>query len=275
MKKVKKSAYTLILIATCLIASPFMIHKILKSDNGSEKNPETSAMAENSQPDTPESVPETPENDSAENPGNPDVSADSMTDMALFTTSDVSYFDDALFIGDSRTVGIKEYGIFKKSDFFCSVGMSASQINDEKIDGLYFDEKIDSKQYGKVYIMLGINEVGNDIEYTLTAYRAIVEKIKVHQPEALIYLQGNLHVAASAETEYINNTAINNLNSRIASLADNKRVFYVDINEVYDDDYGYFMESYTSDGIHPLAMYYTQWCDWLCTKTIVKDEAPV
>lgn len=275
MKKVKKSAYTLILIATCLIASPFMIHKILKSDNGSEKNPETSAMAENSQPDTPESVPETPENDSAENPENPDVPADSMTDTASFTTSDVSYFDDALFIGDSRTVGIKEYGIFKKSDFFCSVGMSASQINDEKIDGLYFDEKIDSKQYGKVYIMLGINEVGNDIEYTLTAYRAIVEKIKVHQPEALIYLQGNLHVAASAETEYINNTAINNLNSRIASLADNKRVFYVDINEVYDDDYGYFMESYTSDGIHPLAMYYTQWCDWLCTKTIVKDEAPV
>ena len=213
-------------------------------------------------PDTPDIQPDEP---------TPDENVPDGTDIS-FATSDVSYFDDALFIGDSRTVGIMEYGTFTNSDYFCSVGMSAYRIDEEEINGMNFDQMIDHKQYGKVYIMLGVNEVGNDAEVTLTAYRAIVEKIKVHQPNALIYIQGNLHVSADAQTDTINNNALNYLNSRLASLADNKRVFYIDINEVYDDEYGCFTASYTSDGIHPLAMYYKKWCEWLCTKTIVAEE---
>lgn len=257
MKKLKKSAYTLILMATCFIASPVIIHKIWKSSE-TKKPVSTPSASDNSKPDSPEVT--TEETQSAtENTAEPVVS---------FATSDVSYFDDALFIGDSRTVGIQEYGTLQNADYFCSVGMSAYQIDDEEIDGITFDEKIDKKQYGKVYIMLGVNEVGNDIEVTKTAYRAIVEKVKVHQPDAVIYLQANLHVSYSAENDVINNSAINNLNSVIESLTDNKRTFYIDINDVYDDDYGNFTESYTSDGIHPLGMYYTKWCEWLCTKTI-------
>ena len=32
--------------------------------------------------------------------------------------------NDALFIGDSRTVGLMEYSGISEADFFCSVGMS-------------------------------------------------------------------------------------------------------------------------------------------------------
>ncbi|MDE6783967.1 MAG: hypothetical protein K2J26_01120, partial [Ruminococcus sp.] len=186
-----------------------------------------------------------------------------------FVQSELSYFDDALFIGDSRTVGIKEYGTFVNSDFFCSVGLAASNIDSEYVNGTNFDSIIKSKQYGKVYIMLGINEVGNDFEFTMNEYRKIVERVRTNQPNAIIYIQGNLHVAYSAETTAINNERINYLNSRLATLADDSKIFYIDINEVYDDSSGYLTESYTSDGIHPLARYYMQWCDWLCTKTIV------
>lgn len=266
MQKFKKSAYTFILVATCFLASPFIFHKIWKSSSDATKPVNNSSVADENQP--PEySTPDTPPDDVQsviDVPAEPVIS---------FGTSDISYFDDALFIGDSRTVGIKEYGTFKNSDYFCSVGMSAYRIDEEEIDDMTFDDAIDQKQYGKVYIMLGINEVGNDSESTLTSYRAIVEKIKVHQPNALIYIQGNLHVSASAESDTINNNALDYLNSRLASLADNKRVFYIDINEVYDDDNGCFMESYTSDGIHPLGMYYKKWCEWLCTKTILQEDS--
>lgn len=263
MKKLKKSAYTLILMATCFVASPVIIHKIWKSSE-TKKPVSTPPVSDNSKPDS------SPENTSEEIPATTENTAEP---VVSFATSDVSYFDDALFIGDSRTVGIQEYGTLKNADYFCSVGMSAYQIEDEEIDGMTFDKKIDEKQYGKVYIMLGINEVGNDIEVTKTAYRAIVEKIKVHQPDAVIYLQANLHVSYSAESDVINNSAINNLNSVIESLTDNKRTFYININEVYDDEYGNFTESYTSDGIHPLGMYYTKWCEWLCTKTISLEDS--
>ena len=92
------------------------------------------------------------------------------------------------------------------------------------------------------------------------------------QPEALVFLQANLHVSASAEDKVINNSGINSLNNAIATLADDKRVFYIDINELYDDDHGALNEGYTSDGVHPVAMYYTQWCEWLCTKTVPVPE---
>ncbi|MCM1133058.1 MAG: GDSL-type esterase/lipase family protein [Ruminococcus flavefaciens] len=269
MKKFQQTAYTLILMATCFVASPFIIHKIWQNSSEAKKPVNNIPQSESSQPSEPDSA-ETTE------PPSDDVqpATDNPEPDVPFVASDVSYFDNALFIGDSRTVGIKEYGTLKNADYFCSVGMSAYQIDDEEIDGITFDEVIDQKQYGKVYIMLGINEVGNDAEVTLTSYRAIVEKIKVHQPNAVIFVQGNLHVSASAETDVITNSAIDYLNSKIESLADNKRVFYIDINEVYDDENGCFTESYTSDGVHPLALYYTKWCEWLCEKTIVSDDVP-
>lgn len=268
MKKFKQSAYTLILVATCFLASPFIFHKIWKSSSEAKK-PVNSIPVSNES-----STPDNNDSDLSENAPDSDSDDNSSSEnQNIFSASDVSYFDDALFIGDSRTVGIQEYGTLKNADYFSSVGMSAYQIDEEEVDGMTFDEFIDHKQYGKVYIMLGINEVGNDSEVTLTSYRAIVEKIKVHQPDALIYIQANLHVSESAESGTINNNALDYLNSRLASLADNKRVYYIDINEVYDDENGCFMESYTSDGVHPLGMYYRKWCEWLCTKTIVKENA--
>lgn len=271
MENFKKSAYTFILIATFFLASPFMIAKIWKSSSETKKVDSPVAAAENSTNN--EVVPEKPTENNTDNEENPvDEQQLPENTVSEFITSDASYFDDALFIGDSRTVGIMEYGSLQNADYFCSIGLQASQIDDEVIDGVTFEGKIDSKQYGKIYIMLGINEVGNDQEYTLTAYRAMVEKIKVHQPDALIYLQSNLHVTSWAETESITNSSIDSLNSRIATLADNKRVFYLDINEIYDNAYGCLDDSCTSDGIHPFAKYYTQWCEWLCTKTIVQEE---
>lgn len=283
--------YTCLLLLTCFVASPFIFSKIWKSSEEAKKTANLNPPSLNSSDDSTE-APDDATSDSQNMPDGTIVppaeappSTSPTNDPADYTfvpefsfvQGDASYFDDALFIGDSRTVGIEEYGTLTNADFFCSIGMMASGIDNEYINGMNFEQLIDSKQYGKVYIMLGINEVGNDFQYTLTQYRAIVERLKVHQPNAIIVLQANLHVAPSAETSVINNGNINSLNSLIASLADNKKVFYIDINELYDDAYGYLTEAYTSDGVHPLAKYYAQWCEWLCSKEIAvnTDTAPV
>ncbi len=290
MDKFKQCAYTLLLLFTCFIASPFIFVKIWKTSAVTQKPPvsapvvttksadaQTTTQPEgqpSSQPDTPAGT-DTPAavntDGGAQQPAETTTTAAPQPD--IFVESDLSYFDDALFIGDSRTVGIMEYGKFDNSDFFCSEGLDTAKINQTTINGKSFDQLIDAKQYGKVYVMLGINEVGNDHEYVLTSYRAIIEKLKVHQPDAVIYVQANLHVTAGAETAVINNAGINDLNSGMAALADNKRVFYIDINELYDDEYGYFNASFTNDGVHPMGMYYTTWCDWLCKKTVPKGGA--
>lgn len=289
MKKIRQNTYTCLLLATCFVASPFIVQKIWKtsaelkktaavappsvsetvpeSDDSTQKGEQTE-NTEQENVSEPAAEGETP----AEETGNPEAAPEAPTEAAAqdfsFVSGDASYFDDALFIGDSRTVGIKEYGTFSNADFFCDIGMSSGSIDSEYIDGRSFGELIEAKQYGKVYVMLGINEVGNDFQTTLTQYRAVIERLKAHQTNAIIVIQANLHVAPSAETGVINNERINTLNTLVAGLADNKKVFYLDINELYDDANGYLTEEYSSDGVHPLAMYYKQWCEWLCTKEI-------
>ena len=41
-----------------------------------------------------------------------------------FGAAPEGYFDDALFIGDSRTVGLSEYGGLDQSTFYCSTGLT-------------------------------------------------------------------------------------------------------------------------------------------------------
>ena len=279
MNKYKQNLYTILLILTCFVASPFIFHRIWKTSSDAKKQinvppPSVSSSANsNSSADSSTGAEQTPDSTPGDASQTP---SDTQTPEASFTLgpSDLTYFDDALFIGDSRTVGIKEYGTFKKSRFFCSIGMSSANIDNENIDGTTFEELIKNNQFGKVYVMLGINEVGNDFQYTLTKYRAVIERLRANQPDAIIYIQGNLHVSAAAETNVINNANINYLNSLFAELADNKKVFYIDINELYDDEYGCLTAAYTSDGVHPLAAYYQQWCEWLCQRTVITNAAP-
>ena len=292
MKRYQKSLYTLLLLFTCLVASPFIFHQIWKNSKEAKRtqNVPPPVVSQNTPPSESNVVQDegtAPElNEGAVTSagdasgtattaaGDQNALAATTTEAAAsagsvsFVTADPSYFDDALFIGDSRTVGIQENGNLKNADYFCDIGLSAYQIDDANINGMSFEQAIDAKQYGKVYVMLGINEVGNDFEYTVTKFRAVIEKIKVHQPNAIIYIEANLHVSAFAETNVINNAAINYLNSRYAELADNKKVFYIDVNTLYDDEYGYFNSAYTDDGVHPYAQYYKQWCEWLCTQTV-------
>ena len=44
--------------------------------------------------------------------------------VSPFTTVDASYFDDALFIGDSHTDGFKDYAGLNNADYLCHNGLT-------------------------------------------------------------------------------------------------------------------------------------------------------
>ena len=191
-------------------------------------------------------------------------------------TTEVSYFDDVLFIGDSRTVGIKEYGYFDNADYFADVSMSVYKVNDKKLavegrkkTGL--QELLASKKYGKIYIMLGINELGYDFEYTVEKYQALIESIQEAQPDAIIYICANLHVTEkqSSSDRYFNNENINRFNLAISQLANGENCFYIDVNVLFDDENGNLSREYCSDEVHVKGKYYAAWCDWLLTQAVV------
>ena len=195
-----------------------------------------------------------------------------------YTTVDESYFDDAVFIGDSRTVGLYDYAGLENTDFFASSGLTIYKLFEEP-DGKFKDgnwtENIEislqKKQYKKIYFMIGINEMGTgDVDYFMEHYEAAVARIRQLQPDAIIYLQGIMHVTneRSAEGDYINNEGIIARNERIAQLADNKTVFYLDVNSVVCDESGGLNPAYTFDGVHLYAQYIHIWTEYLMEHAI-------
>lgn len=196
-----------------------------------------------------------------------------------FETVTESYFDDALFIGDSRTVGIKKYTDLGNASFYSETGMSIYNIFDKKLlEPTISDEKksledvLTENTYGKIYLMVGINELGRGTADTYFAeYSKVIERIRQLQPEAIIFIEGNMNVTKekSDNDPIFNNVNIGIRNAKIAALANQKDIFYIDINEAVTDDEGYLMDEYTFDDVHLKAKYYSIWKEFLLAHGIV------
>ena len=184
-------------------------------------------------------------------------------------------FEGALFIGDSRTVGIGKYAGITEADFFATTGMSVYSIFDEKVkvgdrtEKCTLETLLSEAQYDRIYLMLGINELGYNLDRTAETYGTVVARLQELQPEAYVYIQANLHVTKkkSDSDKTYNNDRINRLNESISAFADGQQVFYLDVNPVYDDENGAMTADYTWDEIHLLAKHYTLWADYLRENT--------
>lgn len=184
-------------------------------------------------------------------------------------------FEGALFIGDSRTVGIGKYAGITESDFFATTGMSVYNIFKQEVKVGSRDAKctletlLSEQQYDRIFLMLGINELGFNLDNTATTYGEVVSRLRELQPDAYIHIQANLHVTKkkSDTDKTYNNDRINRLNESISAFADGKKVFYLDINPIYDDENGAMPASYTWDEIHLYAKHYALWADFLRENT--------
>lgn len=191
-----------------------------------------------------------------------------------------NYFDDAVFIGDSRTVGLRDYGGLDQATFYATVGLNIYDMWTEKfceVGGkkVTLEEALGQRQYGKIYFQIGINEMGRgNLESFMQQYEASVQKFRQLQPDAVIYVQGIMRVAKekSDADKIFNNEGICARNERIAQLADNQTIFYIDMNEVVCDEQGNLRDDLTFDNLHLLGSKYGIWVDFLKTKGIVTQE---
>lgn len=242
--------------------------------------------------DLPQEMPgesaEQPEEDSPqevlpENPGQGEPETETQPEeerpAKTWGTVGEEYFDDALFIGDSRTVGLRDYGNFgEKTTFYASTGLTIFKLFTAEIvekegqrNKISVEEALGERQFRKIYLMLGINELGTgDVERFEKAYAEAVEHIRELQPEAVIYIQSIMKVTVerSEEGDYITNEGIVGRNEAICGLADGESVFYLDVNEVVIDETGGMNPEYTTDGVHLKAIFIPLWKEFLKSHAI-------
>ena len=193
---------------------------------------------------------------------------------------DEDYWDGVLFIGDSRTDGLKMYAPFEKADYFSGSSFTSYDILEDSttvsIDGANYTLKqlLSERTYHAVYIMLGINEIGHSLDGIQAKLTTLMDTVRQYQPQAYLVMQANLKCTRAVEerNSELTQPLINNLNAMIASLADNETIFYIDVNPLFCDDEGYLKDDLTKDGAHPYAANYAAWKDFLSQNGVVKKQ---
>lgn len=248
-----------------------------------KENDNVSLQPEQSKPQ--ETLPEDTSSESSNEPevSKPDLEKPPQPDVpdrpvGKFTTADRSYLDGALFIGDSRTATLSQYAGWDQTSFFVEIGLTIWDVMDAEIASIDGEKKsvraaLGTQVYDKIYIMLGINELGmGSPESFCEQYRAVIDEIRSLQPQAVIYIQSIMHVTQSKDDQnyYINNDEINRRNERIQELADWKNIFWLDVNQVFDaPGTGKLNPEYTSDGIHLKPIYIDIWQAFLLSHVIL------
>ena len=210
-----------------------------------------------------------------------DISGNDADKTYEFTPVSEDYFDDALFIGDSRTVGLSEYcpALDERATFYAKVSLTIYDCMKKPFvkadDGkITVEQALSENQFGKIYIMLGLNEIGTGTAETfLESYKEVVDRIRELQPDAMIFIQGIMHVTEHkhSQDKYFNNDNINARNEAISTLADNKNIFYIDMNEATDDENGNLLSKLSFDDVHLKASSYERWYLYLLEHGIIKD----
>ena len=191
-----------------------------------------------------------------------------------------SWFEDAVFLGDSRTEGLQLFSGLRTGDFLWYKGMSVFKVDDPsykriEVDGeaMTMMEALALKQYGKVYIMIGINELGYATSSYEEGLRTMVDRVKEIQPNAVIYLQTLPPVNEQVAYEkglgsYIKNSKVISFNEAIYRVAWEKQVALLDVGEVYRTEAGDLAADLAVDGVHFYRQGYGIWYEYLKTHTL-------
>lgn len=189
---------------------------------------------------------------------------------------DMSYFDDAVFLGNSRTETFVLFTGLSNATCYAYKGFSVSKVFEQAIvpingQKLTVIDALKHTDFSKAYLMYGFNETGWVYpEIFIEKYGKIIDEIKNVNPDATIYVQSIIPVskAYSNSNPTEGNERIEEYNKLIEQMAKEKGVEFLNVKESVIDSEGNLPADAASDGIHLKREYAEKWLDYLRTNTI-------
>lgn len=187
---------------------------------------------------------------------------------------DSSCFDSTVFIGNSRFISFKNYGLAK--NVYAVVGLNVDTVFTKTVAGstVTVIDELNGKDYEKVILMFGDNECGwSSYDSFVKKYSRVIEAVREKLPEAEIYLHAVLPVSvdASATNEFgCNNANINALNIRIEQLAADEEIGFIPQPDCIKAEDGTLIPEAASDGIHLNKKYAKIWIISLADRIVYK-----
>lgn len=281
MKKVRKT------ILIVVIATIVIIGIILLVNNKSKRNDSTNNIYTNSELNNGENiVNQEIINDQTENTNilneNTNIESESTysknnsdepsTSDGSATNKNLVFDETVAFIGDSRTQGFLMYAGLKDVVDYTYIGLMVDTAVTKKFvktstgEEVTLLEDMKNRNIQKVYLMLGINELGwSYSQVFVNDYAELIRQIKEIKPNCEIYLQSIIPVTKekSDSDDIYNNTKIVEYNRLIKDLAAAENVKYLDVKSAVVDSSGNLPSSASTDGIHINKTYCLKWLDYI------------
>lgn len=183
---------------------------------------------------------------------------------------DLSYFDDAVFIGDSVSLMLQYYCAATKAlgnaQFLCAGSLSATNalwnVSSQSVHPSYQGEKmlvedgVAACGAKKVYIMLGVNNISYGVDYASKDMVTLIDRILAKCPDVTILVESVTPMASSSTivTDSLNNSKIQQYNDKMQSICEERGWYFINVAESVRDKNGYLNSAYCSDnnsmGIH-------------------------
>ena len=209
----------------------------------------------------------------------PEEAAEEEAESAAVSVAD-TYFDDAVFLGDSRTDGFRLYSGLKTGTYLFATGATVESVFTKSVDTplgrMPLLDALQRTECGKIYVMLGINELGwNGTETFRRQAARLIERIQADHPEAVLVIQSILPVSArqDAKGSYVNNQRIAAYNQVLRELAEQYGATYLNVAEAVADEKGYLRADWNFDGVHLNVAGCQAWLEYLRTHPVTESEA--
>ena len=119
-------------------------------------------------------------------------------------------------------------------------------------------------QPAKIFLLIGINDISRNIpdDLIIQNYHRIVSRIRAESPRTKIYIHTLMpvnHTFNKFPNHYGKDEHILFINDAIRMMADNKKVFVVDLYPAFLDKDKRLIAEFTHDGLHLTAAGYQNW----------------
>lgn len=198
---------------------------------------------------------------------------------------DASFFDDAVFVGDSVSLKLTNYHLstaaLGNAAFLTSGSLGVANAmwdlnREDAVHPSYQGETVTvvdgiaKTGRQKVYLMLGINDLGlYGVEGTVENFKTLTADILAKSPDVTLYIQS----VTPLYDDYgsLTNAKVNEYNALISEYCREQGWYFVDVASVLRDANGKLPLDYCSDpdnmGIHFTDLACEIWVDYLRTHT--------
>ena len=208
------------------------------------------------------------------------------TDTLDYTETEVDeFFSDAVFVGDSISLGWRNYVTSKRASnpaflegaqFLVSGSLGAESalwdISSDSVHPTWLGsqmqlwDSIPLTGAKKVFIMFGLNDVGRysdldmGISMAVSNYDDLIDKIKANAPDVEVYIISATYVIEGGEMGKVTSANLRKLNEALIDYCEDEDIEFINFADALADSNGNLASEYCSDGyVHQTNAAYDMW----------------